>query len=182
MRIISGSMRGKHIRAPRDLPVRPTTDMAKEGLFNILNNRIFFEDVTVLDLFSGIGSITLEMLSRGCQQIKAVDSHRGCVLFLQKILEDIGAEGVEVVKADAMAFLRGAYETYDIVFADPPYEFPDYDEIIRLVFDRALLTPDGMLVVEHDRRRDFSQHPMFTEQRNYGGVSFSFFVNTAPID
>ncbi len=168
-------MRGKQIRAPRDLPVRPTTDMAKEGLFNILNNRFFFDDVKLLDLFSGIGSITLEMLSRGCQQITAVDNHRGCVLFLQKVLDDINADGIEVVKADALAYLRSAYATYDIVFADPPYEFPDYDEIIHLVFDRELLKTDGVLILEHDRRRDFSQHPMFNEQRNYGGVSFSFF-------
>lgn len=151
--------------------------MAKEGLFNILNNRVFFEDVRFLDLFAGIGSISLEMFSRGCRQIKAVDNHRGCVQFLQKTLDEIGAEGVELIKADALAFLRTAFDAFDIVFADPPYEFPDYDEIIRLVFDRELLSDEGMLILEHDRRRSFIEHPLFLEQRNYGGVSFSFFVN-----
>ncbi len=179
MRIVSGKFRGKKIRAPKHLPVRPTTDMAKESLFNILNNKLYFEEVSVLDLFAGIGSITLEFISRGSTSVTAVEKHPECVAFLQKTIDELALdskEGVAVVRADVLSYLTKAYGKTDVIFADPPYEYEHYDEIIRLVFDRELLAEDGCLIVEHDERRSFDQHPHFKERRKYGGVAFSFFA------
>jgi 16S rRNA (guanine966-N2)-methyltransferase len=175
MRIISGTHRGKIIRAPRHLPVRPTTDMAKEGLFNILANRIFFEDIRALDLFCGIGSITLELASRGTTHIQAVDNHGQTTAFLKKTVEALRYTGIEIIRADVLSYLNSSFQTCDFIFADPPYDFPEYDEVIRLVLDRGMLSEDGFLVVEHDRRHSFTGHSNFFEHRKYGGVEFSFF-------
>lgn len=175
MRIVSGSHRGKIIRAPKNLPVRPTTDMAKEGLFNILTNRFFFEDIRALDLFCGIGSISLELASRGTPHIQAVDNHGPTIAFLKKTVEELHFSGIEITRADVLTYLKSAYQTYDFIFADPPYEYPEYDEVIRLVLDRELLNEGGFLVVEHDRRHSYTDHPNFFEHRRYGGVEFSFF-------
>lgn len=177
MRIISGKYRGKAVRAPKHLPVRPTTDMAKESLFNILNNRIFFEDVCLLDLFCGIGSISLEFASRGCTQITAVDNYGDTIRFLKKTVEELNIEGINIIRADALNYLRNSYGSYDLIFMDPPYEYPEYDEVIRLVFDRNLLNEEGILIVEHDRRQSFTEHPNFVEHRKYGGVEFSLFAS-----
>lgn len=177
MRIISGRFRGKGIRAPKNLPVRPTTDMAKESLFNILNNRLFFEDVALLDLFCGIGSISLEFASRGCSDITAVDSHGDTIRFLKKTIDELQIEGINVVRADALSYLRNSYGSYDVVFMDPPYEYPEYEEIVRLILDRGLLKEGGLLIVEHDRRQSFLDHPNFIEHRKYGGVEFSLLAS-----
>ncbi|MCC5918244.1 MAG: 16S rRNA (guanine(966)-N(2))-methyltransferase RsmD [Cryomorphaceae bacterium] len=175
MRIISGKLRGKIIRAPKNLPVRPTTDMAKESLFNILNNRVYYEDMEVLDLFCGIGSISLELFSRGVASVTAVDHHGATIQFLKKTIEDLSITNITLQRADVLGFLRTAYRKYDFIFADPPYDFPEYDEVIRMVFDREMLKEAGFLVVEHDRRQNFKDHPYFFEHRKYGGVEFSFF-------
>ncbi|MCH8546988.1 MAG: RsmD family RNA methyltransferase, partial [Cryomorphaceae bacterium] len=144
----------------------------------ILNNKIYFEEVTVLDLFAGIGSITLEFISRGSTRVTAVEKHPECVTFLLNTIHELALddkEGFAVVRADVMSYLAKAFNKNDIIFADPPYEYEHYDEVIRLVFDRELLSEGGMLIVEHDQRRSFDQHPYFQEMRRYGGVAFSFF-------
>lgn len=176
MRIVSGKFKGKRIIAPRNLPVRPTTDMAKEALFNILNNQYYFDQISVLDLFSGIGSICLEFSSRGAKDITAVDSHSGCTRFLEQTNDQLQA-GIEVIKSDAFKFLERTNSTFDVIFADPPYSL-DQDEFIKianLIFDRKLLAVDGILIIEHSKKTDLSNQSRFVDSRKYGGNVFSFF-------
>lgn len=176
MRIISGKYRGKIIKAPAQLPVRPTTDMAKESLFNILNNYYFFEETKFLDLFAGTGNISFEMASRGCNSVICVDENPHCTKFILKMAEQMGFDFLQAVRGDAIQFLSVAYNTFDLIFADPPYDFNQYDEILDKVFNRNLLDEEGMLVIEHSRDHDFKEHPNFLESRKYGSVHFSFFT------
>ena len=180
MRIVSGKYKGKRIEAPRKLPVRPTTDMAKEALFNILNNRYYFEDLKVLDLFSGIGSISLEFASRGCKDITAVDSHAGCVTFLNKTSEHMGAD-IKCIRSEALDFLKKTPEKFDLIFADPPYdlEIEEFTKLVDQVMERDLLKEDGALIMEHSTRMKLLDHEFFVESRKYGSSSFSFFANSA---
>lgn len=180
MRIVSGKYKGKRIEAPRKLPVRPTTDMAKEALFNILNNRYYFEDLKVLDLFSGIGSISLEFASRGCKDITAVDSHAGCVSFLNQTSEELGAV-IKCLRSEALDFLKKTPEKFDLIFADPPYDLEkeEFTMLVDQVMERNLLKEDGMLIVEHSTRMKLLDHAFFVETRKYGSSSFSFFASSA---
>jgi 16S rRNA (guanine(966)-N(2))-methyltransferase RsmD len=153
--------------------------MAKEALFNILNNRYYFEDLSVLDLFSGIGSISLEFASRGCQNITSVDAHAGCVSFLDSTSQELEA-GLKCIKSDSASYLRKTPLTFDLIFADPPYDL-DKEEFISLVdqiMERELLKEDGVLILEHSTRMKLEDHPFFVEARKYGGSSFSFFANS----
>ena len=176
MRIISGKYKGKRLIAPKKLPVRPTTDMAKEGLFNILNNRFYFDGLKVLDLFAGTGNISFEFASRGIDDITAVDSFPGCTQYIAKTATELDFS-ISTVKADVFKYLEKTTEKFDIIFADPPYSFDQsqFLKIADLVFERGLLEEDGLLVVEHSDQTDLSQHPRHTEQRKYGGSIFSFF-------
>jgi len=180
MRIVSGKYKGKRIEAPKKLPARPTTDMAKEALFNILNNRYYFEEISVLDLFSGIGSISLEFASRGCPDIVSVDQHQGCVRFLDQTSESIQA-GLQCIKSDAFVYLKNTGKKFDVIFADPPYDLDksEFEKIIDLVLERNLLKPEGSLIIEHRGKMDFKDHPAFTESRKYGSSAFSFFSSSA---
>ena len=180
MRIISGKYKGKRIDAPRKLPVRPTTDMAKEALFSILNNRYYFEDLSVLDLFAGIGSISLEFASRGTKNITAVDSHARCVSFLSATSKSLDA-GIQCLKSDAHTFLRKTSAKYDLIFADPPYELEkkEFEKLVEIAFERELLLDDGIVILEHSTRMKLNDLPYFEETRKYGGSSFSFFSNSA---
>ncbi len=179
MRIISGNFRGKKINAPPNLPVRPTTDFAKEALFNLLNNRYYFDEISVLDLFFGIGSITLEFASRGCEKMVAVDQDSGCVKFLSEVTKDLKVEDkISVLRNDVFQFLkRNNQGQFDVVFADPPFTFSqeDYLKLIHLVKDNQWLAEDGELIVEHSSRFQFDSEPGFVQTRNYGNVRFSFF-------
>jgi 16S rRNA (guanine966-N2)-methyltransferase len=177
MRIVSGKYKGKRIIAPGNLPVRPTTDMAKEALFNILNNDYYFDQIAVLDLFSGIGSISFEFASRGTTDIVAVDAHNGCVKFLEKISAELQT-GIQIVKSDAFSFLERTNRKFDVIFADPPYEMEDhkFEKLISLVFDRDLLNANGTLIIEHSRQTDVSGQPNFDQIRKYGSNVFSFFT------
>jgi len=179
MRIVSGKYKGKRIDAPKKLPVRPTTDMAKEALFNILNNRYFFQDLSVLDLFSGIGSISLEFASRGCQDITSVDAHPGCVAFLDATSEKLGA-ALKCLRSDALSYLRKTPKKFDLIFADPPYDLEREDlvQLVDQVMERELLKDDGMLILEHSSRMKLEDNPYFEESRKYGGSSFSFFASS----
>tara|TARA_R110002012_G_scaffold322096_1_gene555323 strand:+ start:7025 stop:7564 length:540 start_codon:yes stop_codon:yes gene_type:complete len=179
MRIISGIHKGRRITAPKKLPVRPTTDMAKEGLFNILNNSYYFADIKVLDLFSGTGNVAYEFGSRGCTSITCVDEDQGCINFIIKTTETL-ALPITAVKSDVFSFLLKTKQASDIVFADPPYDLTleDFSQIPALVFAHNLLLENGLLIIEHSKHTDLSMLPHFTKQRKYGGSVFSFFEAT----
>jgi 16S rRNA (guanine(966)-N(2))-methyltransferase RsmD len=176
MRIIRGKYQRKVIQAPTNLPVRPTTDMAKESLFNILNNLIDFEELHVLDLFAGTGNISYEFVSRG-SKVTAVDNNFHCIQFIHQTAEKLSMEHLKTVKSDVFQFLPNHHQKYNLIFADPPFDSPDYQKLVDLIFDQQLLHTDGILVVEHPISISFTEHPKFTDQRHYGKVNFSFFSN-----
>ncbi|WP_283640188.1 16S rRNA (guanine(966)-N(2))-methyltransferase RsmD [Mesonia mobilis] len=176
MRIISGKFKGKRLIAPKTLPVRPTTDMAKEALFNILNFQIDFQEIKLLDLFAGTGNISYEFISRGTTQITAVDQHYGCVKFINKTANELEAE-INTVKSDVFKYLDKVKTKSDLIFADPPYDFSteDFQKIPQLVFENNLLEEEGLLIVEHSKHTDLSETVNFSESRRYGNSVFSFF-------
>ncbi len=176
MRIVSGKHKSRRINAPKSLPTRPTTDIAKEALFNVLNNSYYFEDISVLDLFAGIGSISLEFASRGTEQIISVDKHHGCVKFIEATAKDLDVD-INVIKSDVFKFLEKNNLKFDVIFADPPYDLSDeqFLTISTLVFENELLKKDGLLVIEHSKHTDLSNNSHFRNLKKYGGSVFSFF-------
>ncbi|GAA4271917.1 RsmD family RNA methyltransferase [Aquimarina gracilis] len=176
MRIISGKYKGKRLIAPKKLPVRPTTDMAKEGLFNILNNTYSFNHVSVLDLFSGTGNISYEFASRGASDITAVDSHYACLGYIKSVSKDLDFS-IETVKSDVYSYLEKVNRKVDIIFADPPYDFSpeQFSRIAELVFEKELLNNGGVLIIEHSKYTSIEETPNFSYSRKYGGSVFSFF-------
>ncbi|SNY99467.1 RsmD family RNA methyltransferase [Flagellimonas pacifica] len=177
MRIISGKYKGRRLTAPKKLPVRPTTDMAKEALFNILNNRFYFDGLKVIDLFSGTGNISFEFASRGTGEILSVDSFAGCTQYISKISKELDFP-IITIKSDVFKFLERTKEKANIIFADPPYNFDrtQFFSIADLVFKNGLLLENGVLIIEHSDQTDLSDHPYFVENRKYGGSIFSFFA------
>ena len=179
MRIISGRWRGKIIVAPESLPVRPTTDMAKEGLFNWLSTRVDLEDALALDLFAGTGNITYELISRGVGKVFAVDKDPGCVKFIKRISEQLSDHVVEVFQADARVAIKRVNKKFQLIFADPPYEYPDHEKITKEILDLQLLAEDGWLIIEHPASVNLKHIAGYSETRNYGKVHFSFFQQAA---
>lgn len=177
MRIIAGSLRGRRLNPPANLPVRPTTDMARESLFNILNNYVDYEDCSVMDLFAGTGAVTLEFVSRGAREVTAVDINAQCTDFIKQAAAQFGVRNVHVVRADVFDLLKRANRRFDIVFADPPYALADLAQLPDLVFGAGVLTDDGIFVLEHPREYSFEEHPHFWQHRAYGKVNFTFFAN-----
>lgn len=175
IRIIGGQHKGRRIKAPNNLPVRPTTDFAKEALFNILNNKIDFESIHVLDLFCGTGNISYEFASRGTPTINSVDGNYNCVEFVKKTAKELKLEQITVYKSDVLSFLKKHLMKYDIIFADPPFDYEQTDKISPLVFDNNLLKENGLLIIEHGERTDISHLPHFIEKRKYGKITFSMF-------
>ena len=175
MRIITGKYKGRHFDIPRTFKARPTTDFAKENIFNVLNGYMDFDGAEALDLFSGTGSITLELLSRGCSRVTSIELDRDHHRFICDCVKKLGTEACLPLRADVFRFVKSCRQQYDIVFADPPYALKELPQIPDLVFERALLKPDGILVFEHGKDHDFSQHPRFVEHREYGSVNFSLF-------
>lgn len=175
MRIIGGKLKGIRLQPPANLPVRPTTDMAKEALFNILNNQFDFESCTILDLFSGTGNLTFEFASRNAEKILAIDMDYGCVNWVKSTAKKYEFNQIEVRKADVFKLLNQMTGSYDIIFADPPYNMPNIPQIPVLVAAQKLLKPDGLLVVEHQSNMKLNSQPGYTETRKYGNSSFSFF-------
>ncbi len=174
MRIIGGKMKGVRINPPANLPVRPTTDLAKEALFNILNNQYDLENIRVLDLFSGTGNVSLEFASRGAELVVSVDKHFGCFNFLKTAAQKYDLPNIKATKADVFKFLEMETDQFDIIFADPPYDLPTIPMIPEIIFRRNLLTAEGVLIVEHPSLKKIDS-PYFVEQRKYGYSSFSFF-------
>lgn len=179
MRIISGRHKGRKITAPKKLPVRPTTDMSKEALFNILNNRFHFQDLVVLDLFAGTGNITYEFGSRGAGPLTAVDENIECIKFITKTALELELD-ISPVKSDVFKYLEKAPIKADIIFADPPYNFEEekFRKIVELVFEKGSLKEGGTLILEHSKHTKLSSLPNFGEARKYGNSVFSFFIAT----
>lgn len=169
------------MNAPERLPVRPTTDMAKEALFNILYNLYDFDECHVLDLFCGTGNISIEFASRGIPSVTAVDKHSGCVYWVKSVIEKYELNAIDVVKADVFKFLEQHKKSYQIIFADPPYNLPTIPLIPQLVSQHNLLADNGLLIVEHPSLLRLEGQPGYTETRKYGNSSFSFFEKTNAI-
>jgi 16S rRNA (guanine(966)-N(2))-methyltransferase RsmD len=185
MRIITGIYKGRHFEIPRTFKARPTTDFAKENIFNVLTGYIDFEGATALDLFSGTGSISLELLSRGCQRIVSVEMDRDHHRFITDCVKALssnkqGSAGTVLpLRADVFRFLKSCHEQYDFIFADPPYALKELPQIPDLIFEKNILKEEGIFVFEHGKDHDFSRHPHFVEHRAYGSVNFSLFTAKA---
>ena len=173
MRIITGTYKGRHFDIPRTFKARPTTDFAKENIFNVLTGYIDLDGATALDLFSGTGSITLELLSRGCSRVVSVEQDRDHHRFITDCLKKLGTNVCLPLRGDAFRFIKSCKQQFDFIFADPPYALKELPQIPQLIFDHNLLKEDGIFVFEHGKDNDFSQHPNFVEHRNYGSVNFS---------
>ncbi len=175
MRIITGQYKGRHFDIPRTFKARPTTDFAKENIFNVVNGYIDLEDTFALDLFSGTGSITLELLSRGCKEVVSVEKDRDHAKFIQQCIDKIKAGNNLLIRGDVFRFLKSCNRKFDFIFADPPYALPDLSDIPDLVFASDILAEGGLFVFEHGKQNDFSAHPRFAEHRSYGSVNFTLF-------
>ena len=179
MRIITGKYKGRHFDIPRSFKARPTTDFAKENIFNVLVQYVDFDEAAALDLFSGPGSSSLELLSRGCQQVVSVELDRDHHRFIQDCIKRLDANSklpIIPIRGDVFRFLKSCHQQFDFIFADPPYALKELPTLPDLIFDKGLLKPDGLFVLEHGKDYDFSQHPHFMEHRQYGSVNFSLFT------
>jgi 16S rRNA (guanine(966)-N(2))-methyltransferase RsmD len=176
MRIIGGRHGGRKINPPVKMPfTRPTTDIAKEGLFNILQNRIDFEGISSLDLFGGTGAITYELQSRGAEHSVIVEKDPQMFSFIKKNLEILGFDKVHAVRMEVFDFLKTCSEQFDFIFAGPPYSLQTIDEIPKMIMEKKLIAADGLFVLEHTPRNNYEGFPGFVRQRNYGTTVFSFF-------
>jgi len=195
MRIITGIYKGRHFEIPRSFKARPTTDFAKENIFNVLTGYIDFDGAEALDLFSGTGSISLELLSRGCSRVVSVEADRDHHRFIQECVKKLTANNqppmpngqsstvngqwsmpnVLCIRGDVFRFLKSCRQQFDFIFADPPYALKELPQIPDIVLERQVLKPDGIFVFEHGKDHDFSSHPHFVEHRQYGSVNFTLF-------
>ena len=175
MRIITGKYKGRHFDIPRTFKARPTTDFAKENIFNVLTRYVDFDGAEALDLFSGTGSISLELVSRGCLRVVSIEQDRDHHRFIQQCLQKLDTTACIPVRGDVFRFLKSCRQQFDFIFADPPYALKELPQIPDLVFERQLLKPEGIFVFEHGKDNNFSQHPHFVEHRQYGSVNFSLF-------
>ena len=179
MRVISGIYKRKHFDVPRTCKARPTTDFAKENLFNVLvSNYLDFEDgnLHALDLFAGTGSISIELLSRGCQQVVSVEKDRDHHAFICKIMKEVKTDKCLPLRSDAFRYIETCHTQFDFVFADPPYQLDGLETLPDLIFRHQLLKENGLFVLEHGKTNDFARHPHFVDHRTYGSVNFSFFM------
>ncbi len=175
MRIITGIYKGRHFDIPRSFKARPTTDFAKENIFNVLTGYVDFDGATALDLFSGTGSIALELVSRGCRTVVSVEMDRDHHRFIQECLKKLGTDACIPVRGDVFRFVKSCRQQYDFIFADPPYALKELPQIPDLVLQKGLLKEEGLFVFEHGKDYDFSAHPQFVEHRQYGSVNFTLF-------
>lgn len=177
MRIIGGRWGGVRLNPPGNLPVRPTTDLAKEALFNILQGYLDWEDAACLDLCCGTGNISFELASRGVLSVDAVDLSAKCLFYVTEVCKKYQIENIATRKADAFKYIASCKKAYDFVFTDPPYDIPGLPQLPQMIFDKGMLKKDGLLVVEHPSTRKMVDHPNFVEVRKYGYSSFSFYKN-----
>ena len=175
MRIISGTFKGRRIAPPKNITARPTTDFAKESLFNLLTNRMDFEDVDMLDLFAGTGGIGIEFISRGAREVTAVEMAHTQQNFIISCCKQLGIRNLHLIRGDVFKFVKACHVQYDFIYADPPYDLPQLATLPDLIFEQEILKEDGYFVLEHSKNNDFSDHPHFVEMRSYGSVHFSFF-------
>jgi len=180
MRIVGGQYKGRLFTPGKSFKARPTTDMAKESLFNILQNQIDFEEIKVLDLFSGTGSISFEFASRGCTDITSVELNFQHHRFIKEVIEKLGERSIKAIKANAFQYAEKSDQSFDLIFADPPYDHRQFAEVPDLVLSGHLLKDTGLFILEHSKSYDFSSRPEFIEVRNYGSVHFSFFRKLNP--
>lgn len=176
MRIISGFLKARRFSIPKSFPSRPTTDFAKEGLFNVLEHQMSLYDLEILDLCAGTGNISFEFLSREAGTVTAVDSNSNCLRYILKnAIEFKINDNLETYKSDILAYIKRTDRKFDLIFADPPYEYPSHAEIAQIVFERNLLKENGLLIIEHGRHTKLTELPHFELVRTYGNVYFSFF-------
>ena len=175
MRIITGQYKGRHFDVPRTFKARPTTDFAKENIFNVINAYIDLDGATALDLFAGTGSISLEMLSRGCTPVVSIEADRDHAAFIRQCMQKLAVTDNVLIRGDVFRFIKSCRQQFDFIFADPPYALPELPTLPELVFKAGMLKPGGVFVFEHGKKNDFSQHPNFVEHREYGSVNFSIF-------
>ncbi|MDO4311036.1 MAG: RsmD family RNA methyltransferase [Prevotella sp.] len=175
MRIITGEYKGRHFDVPRSFKARPTTDFAKENIFNVLSGYIDFDGTTALDLFSGTGSISLELVSRGCDRVVSVEQDRDHHAFILQCLKKLGTDRCVPLRGDVFRFIKSCRQQFDFIFADPPYALKELPQIPQLIFDKGLLADGGIFVFEHGKDNDFSSHERFVDRRVYGSVNFSIF-------
>lgn len=179
MRIIAGDLKGRRIHPPTKMPyTRPTTDVAKEGLFNVLQHRIQFEDMKTLDLFGGTGSITYELASRGAGQLTIVEKDNNMFDFIKKTAAALQLHRIKFVKMDVFKYLNQCTEQYDFIFAGPPYALTEIDALPRMIVEKKLLKNNGWFVLEHTPRNDYKQFEQYSFEKNYGTTIFSFFINS----
>lgn len=178
MRIIAGSLRGRKLSPPTTLPVRPTTDMARESLFNILNNYRDYDECTILDLFAGTGAVSFEFISRGAKEVTAIDINNQCTDFIKATSRQLGINNLHVVRTDVFDLLKRAYKKFDIVFADPPYALDKLASLPDIIFEQNILNEDGIFILEHPREYQFEEHTHFWQHRHYGKVNFTFFAQS----
>lgn len=182
MRIVSGRYKGRRLDLPKNFKARPTTDFAKENLFNILGNSIDWEDIKALDLFGGTGNISFELVSRGCPQVTCVEKFAPNYSFIEKTKGLLDAKELRIFKMDVFKFLEICKDQFDFIFADPPYDLPFLQEVPKLIIEKNLLKPGGVFVMEHSKSDDFSSSPLFKEKRVYGSVNFSIFEKEENIE
>ncbi len=175
MRIVSGKYKGHRIDVPKNLKARPTTDFAKENLFNILSNTLDFEGIEILDLYSGTGSIAFEFSSRGCKSVDLVECNSLHVKFIGRTIDRLKIENVKIHRAYVEKIIKRLNANYDIIFADPPYDLKGVDKLPDLIFENDILKENGLFILEHSSAYNFNGHECFREQRKYGSVHFSFF-------
>jgi 16S rRNA (guanine(966)-N(2))-methyltransferase RsmD len=175
MRIIRGKYGRRRFDVPTNITARPTTDFARENIFNVLENMVDFEGLTALDLFAGTGAVSFEFLSRGCTMVTSVEKAATQYNFIRKVAQTLNDNNIRVVRGDALRFIDSAATSYDLVFADPPYDLTGFGEIPEKVLKSKLLKSGSIFIIEHSKNYDFSQLPHFVEHRAYGSVNFSIF-------
>ncbi len=176
MRVISGKYKSRRFDVPRSFKSRPTTDFAKENIFNVITNLIDLEDKIALDLFAGTGSITFELLSRGCKEVVCVEKDPAHYAFIKKVKGELKEENLISIKGDAFKYIQSVKQTFDFIFADPPYALKELGRIPELVLSQQIINPDGLFIMEHPKEYDFSSLPHFYQRRIYGAVNFSIFI------
>ena len=180
MRIVGGTFGGRRFNPPARIPARPTTELAREGLFNMLSNRIDFDGLKTLELFAGTGSISYELASRGATDLTLVERDLLSVGFIKKTAHELGIQDIlHIIRGEVFKFMNQCTEQYNFIFADPPYALPNMDEIPQLIFEKKLLLPGGIFVHEHTLRNDYQKHPNFTRMKNYGTTVFTFFTQNS---